>query len=458
MRVLVTGGSGFIGSHVVDRLLAAGIQPCIFDLMPSPYHPTDEVDMVLGDLIDTEGLERAMDGCDAVIHLAAVADVGIVAEGPSDAEKTNARGTLSVLEAARAAGVGRVIYGSTIWVYGKADEGTVDEEATLVLPRHVYTATKLAGEMYCASYAELYDLPFTILRFGIPYGPRARPSAVIPIFIRKAIAGEPLTIAGDGMQTRRFIYVEDLADGIVRALDPRAVNRVYNLAGDETVTIRELAETVQEHLGDVEIVHVPGRNGDFGGAEISSRRAEQELGWRASTRLHEGVGRYLAWLNATPVARPEMAVAVSTAPRVRSAPSLVRRAGERLSRGVPITTFACAVGTVIPFLLAHRMDEFNPAQADAVGVTTLFGILACLSILEAVVAGNVFKSARVVGWLVIGYVALLTVPWPIATPPLALPEIQTLIMSAIGTAMALAVVTAANRLREDEATAPDRLT
>jgi UDP-glucose 4-epimerase len=438
---------------VVDRLLAAGIEPCIFDLMPSRYHPTDEVDAVLGDLIDTEGLERAMDGCEVVIHLAAVADVGIVEEAPSDAEKTNARGTLSVLEAARAAGVGRVIYGSTIWVYGKADEGTVDEEATLGLPRHVYTATKLAGEMYCASYAELYDLPFTILRFGIPYGPRARPSAVIPIFIRRAIAGEPLTIAGDGMQTRRFIYVEDLADGIVRALDPRAVNRVYNLAGDETVTIRELAETVQEHVGDVEIVHVPGRNGDFGGAEISSRRAEQELGWRASTPLREGVGRYLAWLNATPVAPPETAVSATTAPR---ALSFARRARERLSGGVPITAFASAVGTVIPFLLAHRMDEFNPAQADAVGVTTLFGILACLSIWEAVGTGNVFKSGRVVAWLVIGYVALLTVPWPIATPPLALPEIQTLVMSAIGTAMALAVVTAANRLRE--ATAPDRLT
>src|SRR5207249_12006805 len=122
---------------------------------------------------------------------------------------------------------------------------------------------------------------------------------VISIFIRKAMAGEPLTIAGDGRQTRRFVYVEDLAEGVVRALDPCAVNRVYNLAGDETVTILELAETVQEHVGDARIVHVPGRSGDFGGAEISSRRAMNELGWCASTRLREGIGRYLAWLTAT---------------------------------------------------------------------------------------------------------------------------------------------------------------
>src|SRR5204862_2091645 len=150
------------------------------------------------------------------------------------------RGTLSVLEAARATGT-RVIYGSTIWVYGNSGDGLIDEESPIGMPDHLYTASKLAGEMYCTSYAELYDVSCTILRFGIPYGPRARPSAVIPIFVRKALAGDALTIAGDGSQGRRFVYVEDLAEGVVKALDHAAENRVYNLASDTTVTIRELA-------------------------------------------------------------------------------------------------------------------------------------------------------------------------------------------------------------------------
>ena len=450
MRVLVTGGSGFIGSHVVDLLLAAGIEPRIFDLMPSPHHEPGEVDAVIGDLLDTEELQRAMDGCEAVIHLAAAADVGNVVEEPSAAERTNAHGTLLLLEAARRAGVGRVIYGSTVWVYGEAGEGVLDEEAPLVLPRHIYTASKLAGEMYCASYAELYDVPFTILRFGIPYGPRARPSAVIPIFIRKAMAGEPLTIAGDGMQTRRFVYVEDLAEGVVRALEPCAVNRVYNLAGDETVTIRELAEAVQEHVGEVKIVHVPGRSGDFGGAEVSSHRAEQELGWRASTPLREGVGRYLAWLNDTaPIA------AEKTAP---PPPASTAAAADRLFGSISITAFGTVIGALLPYLLARRLDEFDTAQADAVAVTTLFAILACLAIWQTASASNARQGVIVIGWLVIGYFALLTVPWPVAAPPLALPEIQTLIMSAIGTVMGLLFVTGANRSRVAEAAASDHLT
>ncbi|MGC1812504.1 MAG: NAD-dependent epimerase/dehydratase family protein, partial [Solirubrobacterales bacterium] len=294
-RVLVTGGSGFIGSHVVDKLADAGLEPRIYDLQPSPHHEPGSVDTVIGDLFEPETLLAAMEDCDAVVHLAAYADVGIVADQPADAERCNARGTLAVLEAARATGT-RVVYGSTIWVYGASGDGLIDEESPLGLPDHLYTASKLAGEMYCSSYAELYDVPCTILRFGIPYGPRARPAAVIPIFVSKALKGEPLTIAGDGLQTRRFVYVEDLAAGVVAGVRHGGGNRVFNLAGDETVTIRDLAGIVSELIDDTEIVHTPGRNGDFGGAVISNERAGEELGWRASTPLREGVSRYLAWL------------------------------------------------------------------------------------------------------------------------------------------------------------------
>ncbi len=297
MKVVVTGASGFIGSHVVDRLRAHGHEPRNFDLLPSPYD--DTVETVIGDLRSADDVKRGLEGCDAVVHLAAVADVNNVLADPVLTEELNSHGTAVVLEAARELGT-RVVYGSTIWVYGDGQPGeTLDEDAALPLPKHFYTATKLAGEAYCRSYGELYGVEQTILRFGIPYGPRARGATVLAAFVAKARAGEPLTLAGDGAQTRRFVYVEDLADGVVAALAPAANNRIYNLVGEESTTIREIAETVQELVAPVEIVYVEGRAGDIRGAAISGERAAAELGWRPQTSFAEGARRYVDWVTAT---------------------------------------------------------------------------------------------------------------------------------------------------------------
>jgi UDP-glucose 4-epimerase len=295
MRILVTGGSGFIGSHVVDKLRARGHEPVIYDLRPSPWHATDEIETVIGSITDRAALERAMDGCDAIAHLAAVADVNDVHAEPEDAEQVNARGTAAVLEAARRAGVKRIAYASTIWVYSDCAPDEVDEDTLLAPPSHLYTSTKLAGELYCKAYQELYGVDYTILRFGIPYGPRAREAAVIPAFVSKALAGDPLTLSGDGMQSRKFVYVEDLADGVASCLTEVAANRVYNLASDESVTIRQIAETIQTLMGGVEIVYTPARPGDFGGKTVSSRRAATELGWTAATPFSVGVRKYIEW-------------------------------------------------------------------------------------------------------------------------------------------------------------------
>ncbi len=250
---------------------------------------------MLGSITDREALERALHSCDAVAHLAAVADVNDVHASPEDAERVNARGTVTVLEAARRAGVKRIVYASTIWVYSDCLEEDVDEDTLLPAPSHLYTSTKLAGELYCKAYQELYGIDYTILRFGIPYGPRAREAAVIPAFVGKALRGEPLTLAGDGGQSRRFVYVEDLADGVALGLDEVATNRVYNLASDENVTIKQIAVRVQELIGNVEIVYTPARPGDFGGKIVSSERALRELGWSAATPFSEGVRRYVDW-------------------------------------------------------------------------------------------------------------------------------------------------------------------
>ncbi len=295
MRVLVTGGAGFIGSHVVDKLRDHGHEPVIYDLRQSPWHAGDAVDTVIGSITDIAALERALADCDAVAHLAAVADVNDVHAEPADAEEVNARGTAAVLEAARRANVKRVVYASTIWVYSDTEDETVSETTLLPPPAHLYTATKLAGELYCKSYQELYGVNYTILRFGIPYGPRAREAAVIPAFVNKAFAGEPLTLSGDGLQSRRFVYVEDLAEGVVAGLGDIAENRVYNLTSDEDVTIKRIAEVVQEIVGNTEIVFGPARPGDLGSKIVLSDRASEELGWTARTPFLEGVRRYVEW-------------------------------------------------------------------------------------------------------------------------------------------------------------------
>jgi len=322
VRILVTGGSGFIGSHVVDKLRACGHEPVIYDLRASPWHD-GTVETVLASVNDREALERALEGCDAVIHFAAMADVGEVLAAPEDAERVNAGGTGVVLEACRRAGVRRIVYASTIWVYSDCAEDAVDEETLLPAPRHLYTSTKLAGEQYCRAYRELYGIDYTILRFGIPYGPRAREAAVIPAFVRRALAGEPLTLAGDGLQTRRFVYVEDLADGVVAAcLSDGARNRVYNLAGEESVTIRRIAEAVRALIGDTEIVHGPARPGDFGGKIVSSARAREELGWTAATPFAEGLRRYVEWRRTqlpADAAEPAVQSHVEARPRRRRA-------------------------------------------------------------------------------------------------------------------------------------------
>ena len=370
MRVLVTGGSGFIGSHVVDKLRARGHEPVIYDLRPSPWHDDGTVDTRLGSITDREALERALHSCDAVAHLAAVADVNDVHASPEDAERVNARGTVAVLEAARRAGVERIVYASTIWVYSDCEPNEVDEDTLLPAPSHLYTSTKLAGELYCKAYQELYGIDYTILRFGIPYGPRAREAAVIPAFVNKAFKGEPLTLAGDGSQSRRFVYVEDLADGVALGLEDVARNRVYNLASDENVSIKQIAETVKELIGDVEIVHTPARPGDFGGKVVSSERAERELGWTASTPFSEGVRRYVEWRREQAAAQAEQeaeAVIPAGEPDAESRP-----------RHVLIISADIGEGHDLPARAVRRefLDEDPDAQVSIVnGLPAMGGVL-----------------------------------------------------------------------------------
>jgi UDP-glucose 4-epimerase len=245
-----------------------------------------------------EQLVEVTKGIDAIYHLAAVSDVNIAFKNPLGCVDANIRGTANVLEAARINKFSRVIFASTVWVYQASPETRPTEATSFALDHgvHLYTYSKIAGEMLCHSYQQLYGIPFTILRYGIPYGPFMRQALLIPIFVKKALAGEPLLINGDGSQFRRFIYVEDLARGNVAALSSRAANQTYNLEGKEKVSVLELAKAIDQILGGVKIQFEPARPGDLKGVEIDSSKALIELGWQPTVPFEEGLRRTVAWL------------------------------------------------------------------------------------------------------------------------------------------------------------------
>lgn len=295
-KTVVTGGSGFIGSHVVDALLAAGHEVTVLDHPTSPHR--DDVAFEDVDLMDLSSVLAATRGTEHLFHLAAVSNVNYAFKHPLYTTALNVVGTANVLEAARINGFKRVHLASTVWVYNGARATAVDETTPFVLNGggHIYTSTKLAGEMICHDYGHLYGVPFTVLRYGIPYGPRMREALLIPIFIKKALAGQPLTVAGKGDQYRKFVFVRDMAEAHVLAMKDAAAGQTYNLEGVRKVTVLEVAEGIKRCMGgDVRIEFVPERPGDFGGKEVSGEKARRELGWTPRVDFEEGLRETVAW-------------------------------------------------------------------------------------------------------------------------------------------------------------------
>ncbi len=298
MRVTVTGGCGFIGSHVVDHLVQAGHDVLVIDV--HEQWRNDRAEYLTADLFDQASIDAATAGRDAVFHLAGASDVNQVAADPVQALRLNIEGVGRVLDSARRQGCPRVVLASTVWVYGAtvggSGERTEDAYIDLRQSGHLYVSTKLAAEMLMHSYHEMFGQEFTILRYGIPYGPRMRDALVVARFVHLAQQGQPITIAGTGDQQRNFVYVEDLAQAHVLALSPAAANQTLALEGDTPVSVNEIAETVQHLVSPVPIEHGPGRPADYDGVNISNRLAKELLNWSPTTPLAEGIRRYLTWL------------------------------------------------------------------------------------------------------------------------------------------------------------------
>ena len=301
MQLAVTGGGGFIGSHVVDRLVEAGHDVRVIDVQPRWRNP--DATYLEVDLFDQAALGAAVAGCTAVFHLAGASNVNEVAADPVWAVRLNVEGTARVLEAARhQQRCGRVILASTVWVYGAAQgKGELAEDFAVDLRSagHVYVSTKLAAELLVHSYKEMYGQEFTILRYGIPYGPRMREELVVARFVQAVLESRPITIAGTGEQQRNYVYVEDLADAHVRALAPAAAGQVLALEGGTPVSVREIADTVQELIGRVPVHYAPARDADYQGVSVSNRAAKELLDWAPVTSFVTGVRRYLDWLGQT---------------------------------------------------------------------------------------------------------------------------------------------------------------
>jgi UDP-glucuronate 4-epimerase len=310
-RVLVTGAAGFIGSTLSERLLEEGREVVGLDSF-DPFYPesdkernlevalgSDRFELIRGDIRDAELLERvfAGDAFDGVVHLAALAGVRPSLERPAAYADVNVRGTACLLEAATHGGAPRVVFASSSSVYGERPDGPFREADLVERPISPYAATKRAGELIAHTFHHAHGLSITCARIFTAYGPRQRPDLAIRKFAERMLLEQPIPIYGDGSSLRDFTYVDDLVDGLVRALDTDLGFAILNFGAGRKVSVLEVVKLLERELDTTAVVDwQPPQVGDVPRTWADISAARDALGYAPSTRFEDGVRAFVRWL------------------------------------------------------------------------------------------------------------------------------------------------------------------
>jgi len=309
MRILVTGGAGFIGSHLVEKLLSADHEVVILDDFNDFYDPQIKQANIAGfakdvsvchvDLRENDSVRTVFgrEKVDAVVHLAARAGVRPSIQFPRLYYDTNVLGTLHLLEAARVTGVQRFIFASSSSVYGASKTVPFSEDQHLTQTISPYGATKIGGEFLCSTYSHLYQMRVVALRYFTVYGPRQRPDLAIHQFTRRIYAGQPIDQFGDGSTRRDYTYIDDIIQGTMAALDYHGpLYDMFNLGESQTIQLKELISAIENVLGKrAKINELPEQPGDMPRTYADISKARKLLGYNPATKLSEGLPKFVEW-------------------------------------------------------------------------------------------------------------------------------------------------------------------
>lgn len=297
-KALVTGGAGFIGSHIAERLVALGYSVVVLDDFSTGKKEnlksiTGSVSIIEGDIAEAHVVERAMEGVSVVFHQAAIASVPKTIENPARSHAVNVTGTVNVFEAARRVGA-KVIYASSCAVFGNG-EGVPKSEASVICPVSPYALHKFINEEYAEVYGATYGLQTVGLRYFNVFGPRQDPSSpysgVISIFAQRALAGEPVTVFGDGRTTRDFVFIEDIVDANIRAAETETgVTEIFTIGTGIETSLQEVIQVLEGTTGNrLEVTYGPERQGDIRRSFADSNYARKVLAWEPKVSFQEGV-------------------------------------------------------------------------------------------------------------------------------------------------------------------------
>lgn len=296
-NAIVTGGAGFIGSHLVDALLAENISVKVIDNFSTGRpenlaHVAAKVELVEADFAKSGSWQKLFQDVDWVFHLGALADIVPSIQRPADYFQANVDGTFNVLEAAKNAGVKRFVYAASSSCYGIPEKYPTSEAAE-ISPQYPYALTKRLGEELVMHWAQLYNLPAIALRLFNVYGPRSRTSgtygAVLGVFLAQKLANKPFTVVGDGTQTRDFTYVTDVANAFLTAAQSSVRQEIFNVGSGETVSVNRLVEL----LGG-EVTHIPKRPGEPDCTYADITKIRRDLKWQPKVNIKQGVDNVLA--------------------------------------------------------------------------------------------------------------------------------------------------------------------